>query len=75
MMKEGKIHIVLSPLKRQYMIPQSLHLMEVHTEVEIRIWQNSSWLSDSDVHASLRLHCMMREGIRHIVLSPLKTLP
>ena len=31
---------------------------------------SASWFSDA--HASLRLHGMMREGIRHIVLSPLK---
>ena len=37
-----------------------------------RVRTSASWLSDA--HASLRLHGMMREGIRHIVLSPLKTL-
>ena len=37
-----------------------------------RVGTSASWLSEA--HASLRLHGMMREGIRHIVLSPLKTL-
>ena len=36
-----------------------------------RVRTSASWLSDA--HASLRLHGMMREGIRHIVLSPLLT--
>ena len=36
-----------------------------------RVRTSASWLSDA--HASLRLHGMMREGIRHIVLSPLST--
>ena len=36
-----------------------------------RVRTSASWLSDA--HASLRLHGMMREGIRHIVLNPLST--